>query len=164
MNNDFNAKLKLLIKSEKALLSLEMKKKAKETLWSALGLVSIFMTLVLLNITLFLYLSSEISNLASSATLTLINSFIAIIFFMIASRQTRGAEAESIEEIRDFAYQQLATDVDDVKANMKEFGKSALKVKENVESFTSGDVFGIKKIIPIVTTLIDVARQHRKSK
>jgi len=163
MNNDFNAKLKLLIKSEKALLSLEMKKKAKETLWSGLGLVSVLMTLVLLNITLFLYLSSEISNLAASAALTLLNFFVAILFFMIASRQNRGPEAESIEEIRDFAYQQLATDVDEVKASVKEFGKSALKVKENVESFTSGDAFGIKKIIPIVTTLIDVARKHKKS-
>ena len=160
MNTDLNAKIKLLIKSEKALLRLEMRKKARSTLWSALGIIAILVTLVTLNVTVFLYLSHSFTPAASSAILTSINMLIALVFFKIASRQEVGPEAESIEEIRDFAYAQLATDVDEVKESVKEFTQNAVKIKQNVESFTSGDAFGIKKVIPIISTLIDIAKKR----
>ena len=160
MNEDFNAKIKLLIKSEKALLSLEMRKKSRETFWAALGIMAVLMSLVMVNITLFLYLSQSFSNAASAGILTLVNIVIAGLFFLIASKQQRSAEAESIEDIRDFAWQQVSTDVDEVKENIKEFSQSIVKVKQNVESFTKGDTFGLKKVLPIVTTLIDLARKR----
>ena len=160
MNDDFNAKIKLLIKSEKALLSLEMRKKSRETLWAALGLIATLIALIMVNITAYLYLSEHFTNAASAGILTLINITIAGIFFTIASKQERGAEAESIEDIRDFAWQQVSTDVDEVKENIKEFTQGIVKVKNNVESFTKGDAFGIKKVLPIITTLIDLAKKR----
>ena len=160
MNNDFNAKIKLLIKSEKALLSLEMRKKSRETFWVVLGLIALFIALIMLNVTLYLYLSTHFSNAASAGILTLLNITVAGIFFMIASKQNRGSEAESIEDIRDFAWQQVSTDVDEVKENIKEFTQNVVKVKQNVESFTTGDAFGIKKVLPIVTTLFDLAKKR----
>ena len=160
MNDDFNAKIKLLIKSEKALLSLELRKKSKETFWVVLGIVALFVSLVMVNITAYLYLSESFSNAESAGILTIINIVLAGIFFSIASKQDRGAEAESIEDIRDFAWQQVSTDIDEVKENIQEFTQSIVKVKDNVESFTKGDTFGIKKVLPIVTTLIDLARKR----
>ncbi len=160
MSEEFNAKIKLLIKSEKALLSLEMKKKSRQTLWIALALVAVLVTLVMVNITAYLYLSSTHTNLEAATILTGLNMAVAVIFFVLASRQTVGAEAASIEDIRDFAWEQVSTDLDEVKQNMTEFKNSVVKVKKTVDGFTTGDAFGIKKVLPIITTLIDLNKKR----
>jgi hypothetical protein len=160
MSEDFNAKMKLLIKSEKALLSLEMRKRSRQTVWIALALLAVLVGLLMLNVTVYLYLSTRFSNLESAAILSGLNILAAIIFFVIASRQDRGAEAESIEGIRDFAWEQISTDIDEVKQNVSEFKSSVVKVKHSVDSFTSGDAFGLKKVLPIITTLIELNKKR----
>ena len=159
MSEEFNAKMKLLIKSEKALLSLEMKKKSRQTIWIALALVAVLITLIMINVTVYLYLSSTHSDLEAAAILTGLNLAVAILFFVIASRQSTGAEAASIEDIRNFAWEQVSTDLDEVKQNVSEFKNSVFKVKRTVDSFTTGDAFGIKKVLPIITTLIDLNKR-----
>jgi flagellar basal body-associated protein FliL len=159
MSEDFNAKIKLLIKSEKVLLSLEMKKKSKQTLWVALGLVAVLVALVMVNITAYLYLAETHTPLKAAAILTGLNIVVAVVFFMLASRQTVGAEAAAIEDIRDFAWEQVSTDINEVKQNVTEFKNSVVKVKQTVDGFTTGDAFGMKKILPIITTLIDLNKR-----
>ena len=159
MSDDFNAKMKLLIKSEKAMLSLEMRKKSRQTVWVVLALLAVLVALITLNITVFLYLETMYTNLISAAILSVLNLSVAVIFFMIASRQTTGAETEAIEEIRDFAWAQVQTDIDDVKQNVTQFTNSISKVKKSVDTFTSGDAFGLRKVMPIITTLIDLNKR-----
>jgi len=160
MSEDFNAKMKLLIKSEKALLSLEMRKRSRQTVWIALAMVAVLVSLVMLNVSTYLYLSESFTNLQTAMIMTVSNIVIATLCFVIASRQTRGVEAESIEDIRDFAWEQISTDIDDVKQNVSEFKASVVKAKRSVDSFASGDAFGIKKVLPIITTLIDLNKKR----
>jgi len=160
MSEDFNAKMKLLIKSEKAMLSLEMRKKSRQTIWIALALLAVLLGLITINVTIYLYLETMYTNLMSAAILSGVNLFAAGIFFMIASRQTTGAETEAIEEIRNFAWTQVQTDIDDVKENVTQLTDSISKVKKSVDNFTSGDAFGLKKIMPIITTLIDLNKKR----
>ena len=159
MSEDFNAKMKLLIKSEKAMLSLEMRKKSRQTVWVVLALFAVLVGLITLNITVFFYLETMYTNLISAAILSGLNLFAAAIFFMIAARQTTGAETEAIEEIRNFAWAQVQTDIDDVKQNVTQFADSISKVKKGVDNITSGDAFGLKKVMPIITTLIDLNKK-----
>jgi hypothetical protein len=159
MSEDFNAKIKLLIKSEKALLSLEMKKKSRQTVWVALGLVAVLVTLVMVNITAYLYLATTRTPLEAAAILTGLNIAVAVLFFILASRQSIGAEAASIEDIRDFAWEQVSSDLDEVKQQANDFKNSVVKVKKTVDGFTTGDAFGIKKVLPIITTLIDLNKR-----
>jgi choline-glycine betaine transporter len=160
MSEDFNAKIKLLIKSEKALLSLEMKKKSRQTVWVALGLVAVLVTLVMVNITAYLYLATTRTPLEAAAILTGVNIAVAVLFFILASRQSVGAEATSIEDIRDFAWEQVSSDLDEVKQQANDFKNSVVKVKKTVDGFTTGDAFGIKKVLPIITTLIDLNKKR----
>ena len=160
MSEDFNAKIKLLIKSEKALLSLEMRKRSRQTVWIALAMVAVLVSLVMLNVSTYLYLSESFSNLQTAMIMTASNIVIAMLCFVIASKQDRGVEAESIEGIRDFAWEQVSTDIDEVKQNVSEFKDSVVKVKRSVDSFTTGDAFGIKKVLPIITTLIDLNKKR----
>ena len=160
MSEEFNAKIKLLIKSEKALLSLEMKKKSRQTLWTALALVAVLVTLIMVNITTYLYLSSTHTPLEAASILTGMNIAVAVLFFVLASKQTVGAEAASIEDIRDFAWEQVSTDIDEVKQHATDLKNTVVKVKKTVDSFTTGDAFGIKKVLPIITTLIDLNKKR----
>lgn len=160
MSEDFNAKIKLLVKSEKALLSLEMKKKSRQTVWVALGLVAVLVTLVMLNITAYLYLSSTRTPLEAATIQTGVNIVLAVLFFILASKQTLGAEAAAIEDIRDFAWDQVSSDIDEVKQHANDFKDSVVKVKKTVDNFTTGDAFGIKKVLPIITTLIDLNKKR----
>jgi hypothetical protein len=68
MSDDFNAKMKLLIKSEKAMLSLEMRKKSRQTVWIALALLAVLVGLITLNATVFLYLETMYYLLYDSLT------------------------------------------------------------------------------------------------
>ncbi len=116
-------------------------------------------TLITVNITVYLYLASTHSNLEAAGILTGMNLVVAILFFVIASRQDRGAEASSIEDIRDFAWDQVSSDLDEVKQHATDLKNSVVKVKRTVDSFTTGDAFGIKKVLPIITTLIDLNKR-----
>ncbi len=159
MNHDINAKLKLLIKSEKALLKLEMRKKGRQTILISIALLAILVGLVMLNVTFYLYLETQFTPLISAAILSGVNLLLAVIFFVIASRQSSGPEAESIEEIRNFALDQLSTDIDGVKKNVSEFKESAYRVKSSVDSLTSGEFFGLKGVVPIISTLLDMKKK-----
>ena len=142
------------------MLGLEMRKKSRQTVWIALALLAVLVGLITMNVTVYFYLEIMYSNLVSAAILSGLNLLVAGIFFMIASKQTTGPEAESIEEIRNFAWSQVQTDIDDVKQNVTQFTDSISKVKKNVDTFTSGDAFGLKKVMPIITTLIDLNKKR----
>lgn len=159
MSDDFNAKMKLLIKSEKAMLSLELRKKSRQTFWIALALLAVLVSLILLNITVYLYLVQSYTNLQAAGILTGINLAVAMIFLFISTRQHNATEAQAIEEIRDFAWEQVSSDLDDVKQNVSEFKESVVRVKKSVDSLTSGTAFGLNKVLPVITTLIELNKK-----
>lgn len=159
MNKEFNAKLDLLIKSEKALFKLEMRKKIRQTVLIAVALLAILVALAMLNVTVYLYLQTTHTPLESAAILSALNLIVAILFFVIASRQDTGAETESIQEIRNFAWGQVSSDIDGVKQQVVAFSDDVKRVKSNVDSFVSGDFFGIKSVVPIISTLLDLKRK-----
>ena len=160
MSQDLNTKLKLLVKSEKALLGLQMRTKSRQTFWIALALLSVLVTLVLLNVTVYLYLAQTRTPLASVAILTGINLAVAALFFFISTRQENLAEAKAIEEIRDFAWEQVSADIDDMKQGVGDFKESVVKVKKSVDSLTSGTAFGLNKVMPVITTLIELNKKR----
>ncbi len=65
-------------------------------------------------------------ELEAASILTGVNIAVAVIFFLLTSRQSIKKEAAPIEDICDF---------------------------------TAGDAFGIKKVLPIITTLIDLNKK-----
>ncbi len=160
MSQDLNTKLKLLVKSEKALLGLQMRTKSRQTFWIALALLSVLVTLVLLNVTVYLYLAQTRTPLASVAILTGINLAVAALFFFISTRQENLAEAKAIEEIRDFAWEQVSSDIDEMKQGVGDFKESVVKVKKSVDSLTSGTAFGLNKVMPVITTLIELNKRR----
>jgi len=154
MNQDLSTKIKLIIKSEKALLNLEIRKKSKQVAWMAIGILAAFTALVMLNVTIYLYLANNFSTVISAAILTAINLGFTALAFFIASSQSESVESESIKEIRDYAWTQLANDIDETKNSVTEFRDSILKAKESI--------FGLKNLLPIITSVIDLSKKGKK--
>ncbi len=147
MNNNFSTKIKLLIKSEKALLNLELRKKSKQAIWIAIAILSSFTALVMFNITIFLYLSESFTNTTSAAILTIINLVFTAIALFISSSKNKSAEIRSIEEMRDYAWSEIANDVDETRQSFQD-------LKDNI--------FGLKSLLPVLTTLINLAKKDNK--
>ena len=157
MSQDFNAKLNLLVRSEKALLKLEIRKKSRQAVFIALGLIAILATLVMLNVTAYLYLSTLYSTVIAAAILTGLNLVVAIIFFTISSRQELGAEAEAMQEIRDFAWGQIADDIDEVKQDVSEFRQSI----QSAQSVFKRDFMLLKELVPIIRSLFGPKKEKQ---
>ncbi len=150
MDNDMNARLNLLIKSEKALLKLELRKRGRQAVFMAVGLLAVLIALVMLNVTAYLSLAAHYSTQVSAAILTGSNLCFAVLFFFIALRQDAGPEAESLQEIRDFAWEQVAVEIDGVKQQVTEFGDGVKRIKGGIDSVVNRDIFGLRSIIPLI--------------
>jgi len=162
MNQDFNAKLNLLIKSEKALFRLEMRKRSRQTLFTAIALLAVLAALALLNVTIYLYLVTRFSPMASAGILSGLNLAIAVLFLIVAARQDVGPEAASLEEIRDFAWQQVSRDLDGVKQQVGEFTDGIRKVSGGINSVIKRDYSALAAMLPFVQSML-AARKKKKA-
>ena len=154
MNRELSNKLQLLLRSEKALLKLEMRKKGRQVVLTTIGIIAILATLVMLNITVYLYLEEGFTPLHAAMVLTGIDFVLAILFFILASRQELGNEAESINEIRDYALQELSGEFDDIKQEASEIRESFSKVSSGISSVFNRDFSAVKAVIPLVEMFV----------
>jgi len=160
MSQDIGNKLHLLMQSEKALLKLEAAKRSRQIVIAAIGVIAIFAALVMLNVSAYYYLNTRMSPQLAALALAGLNVLLALMFFWIASKQTTGAQAEPIKEIRDFAVKQLAEDVEEVKSSVLQFKNGIQSVSSGVNGVLNRDFLALKGLIPLLQMLLD----RRKSK
>jgi len=161
MKEEFNAKLNLLIKSEKALFRLEVRKKSRQTVFVAIALLAVLAALALLNVAVYLYLTSHFSPMLSAAILAGMNLAVAGVFLLIASRQDTGPEAESLQEIRDFAWEQVSSEIDGMKQQVSEFTNGIRSVGGSINSVMHRDYSALVALLPIVQSLLAAHKKKR---
>ena len=154
MNRELSNKLQLLLRSEKALLKLEMRKKGRQIVLATLAIIAVLATLVMLNITVYLYLEESFSPLHAAMILTGMDLAFAILFFALASRQELGNEAESINEVRDYALQELSGEFNEIKQEASEIRDSFSKVSSGISSVFNRDFSAVKAVIPLVEMFV----------
>ncbi len=162
MNDEMNTKIHLLIRSERALLRMEIRKRSRQVVFIAIALLSVLATLVMLNTSTYLFLIGHYTPLTAVMVLTVINFVFALLFFMISARQDTGPEAESMMEIRDFAWNQLSGDIDGIKQGISDVRSDVQRVSDSVNSVFHRDSFGIKSILPILQALLEVHSKRKK--
>ncbi len=118
MNDDLQDKLTLLLKSEKTLLRLEMRKKVRQVILIFIALIALLVALSALNVALYFYLSTLFTPIYSALSLAGVNIFLSLILFFIAANLSLGEDEKSAYEIRDFARNQVRREVDEVRDNI----------------------------------------------
>ncbi len=161
MDNELQRKLNLLIRSEKALFKLEMRKKGRQIILTTIALLAVLAALVMLNVAFFLYFEESFSHLQSAMIMTAINLAVAVLFFVIASRQELGSEAEAVQEIRDYALVELSGEFDEIRQGATEIKESFTKVSRGVSMVFNRDFSALKAVVPIVEMF---ARSRKKEK
>ncbi len=154
MSQDFNAKLNLLIKSEKALFRLEVRRKSRQGLFVAIALLAMLAALILFNLALYHYLSTRYGPMNSAAILAGLNLFVSGVFLFIASRQKAGPEADSLQEIRDFAWEQVAADLESTRQQVSELTSSVRRVGGNINAVMHRDYSALAALLPFVQSLV----------
>lgn len=159
MNKELHNKLHLLVRSEKALLKLEMRRKGRQAVLISIGLLAILATLVMLNVSGYLYFVQSFSTLHAAMILTAINLSLAILLFVLASRQELGAEAEAVHEIRDYALSELSGEFDEIKQEASEIRESFSKVSGGISSLFNRDFSALKAVLPLVEMFVKTRKK-----
>ena len=161
MNKELSNKLQLLLRSEKALLKLEMRKKGRQIVLASIGIIAVLATLVMVNISAYLYLVESYSPLHSALVLTGVDLVIALVLFFMAGRQELGAEAEAINEIREYALKELSGEFDEIKQEASEIRESFSKVSSGISSVFNRDFSAVKAIIPLVEMFVKTRNKEK---
>lgn len=161
MNKELSNKLQLLLRSEKALLKLEMRKKGRQIVLATIAILAILATLVMLNISAYLYLEEGFSPLHSALMLTGFDLVLAILFLFFASRQELGNEAEAINEIRDYALKELSGEFDEIKQEASEIRESFSKVSSGISSVFNRDFSAVKAVLPLVEMFVQTRKKEK---
>lgn len=154
MNKELSNKLNLLIRSEKALLKLEMQKKGRQAVLTTIALLAVLATLVMVNVSAYLYFVESFSPLHSALILTGIDLALAILFFTLASRQQLGSEADAVHEIRDYALSELSGEFEEIRQEATEIRESFSKVSIGISSVFNRDFSAVKALIPLVEIFV----------
>lgn len=161
MNKELSNKLQLLLRSEKALLKLEMRKKGRQVVLAAIGVIAVLATLVMLNVSAYLYLIEKSTSLNAALILMAIDFAVAMLFFILASRQELGNEAETINEIRDYALKELSGEFDEIKQEASEIRESFSKVSSGISSVFNRDFSAVKAVIPLVEMFVKTRNKQK---
>jgi len=146
MNRELSNKLQLLLRSEKALMKLEMRKKGRQIILVAIAVLATLATLIMLNVSAYFYLIEQSTPLNAALILMAIDLAIAMLFFILAARQELGSEAESIHEVRDYAMKELSSEFDEIK-------DEASAIRENFSKVSAG-IGAVKLAIPVVEMFV----------
>ncbi len=147
MNKDFNDKINLLLRSQKALVQLEAQKRGRQIVFIAIGFIALLLTLIMLNMTAYFFLVTHFSSIISGLILTSINLAITLLFMLLAYKQNDTTQIKEMTFVRDFAVSQISNDVDDV--------------KEKVNSVFDGSFFSFNGLVPFAITLLKYRRKIR---
>ncbi len=161
MNKELSNKLQLLLRSEKALLKLEMRKKGRQVVLAAIGVIAVLATLVMLNVSAYLYLIEKSTSFNAALILMSIDFAVAMLFFILASRQELGNEAETINEIRDYALKELSGEFDEIKQEASEIRESFSKVSSGISSVFNRDFSAVKAVIPLVEMFVKTRNKQK---
>jgi len=154
MNKELSKKINLLLRSEKAMLKLEMSRRSRQAVLAAIGVIAVLATLVMLNLTSYLFLKVHFTPEMAALILTGADMLIAIFFLVLASRQELGREAEAVSEIRDYARQELAGEFESLQQETAEIRASFSKVSSGISSVFNRDFSAVKAVIPIIEMFV----------
>ena len=154
MNKELSKKVSLLLRSEKAMLKLEMSRRSRQAVLAAIGVIAVLATLVMLNITAYLFLKVHFTSEIAALILTGADMLIAIFFLVLASQQELGREANAVREIRDYARQELSGELESLQEETAEIRESFSKVSSGISSIFNRDFSAVKAVLPLIEMFV----------
>ncbi len=154
MKQELSKKINLLIRSEKAMMKLEMQRRSRQVILATIGIIAVLATLVMMNVTAYMYLQTLYVPQYAALILTAIDLVIAILFFILASKQQLGSEADAVSEIRDYARAELSEEIESFQQETAEIRESFSKVSSGISAVFNRDFSAVKAVMPLVELFV----------
>lgn len=126
-------KLRILAKAETTLLKAHARRAAARGRLYAMALGLLLLTVIMVNLAAYQYLSESMSEAAAALIIAGVNGALAVIMLVYASRIKAGPEEDMVQDIREMAMAELSTDLELVKDDFNQ----AVADLENIKSGVS---------------------------
>jgi hypothetical protein len=133
-------KLRVLTRAEMTLAKANARRIGVRSRLYAIALGMVLLTVVMLNIAAFEYLSTQMSDAMAAVTMAIVNAILAMLLIFVATRIQPGPEEEMVKEIRDLALTELSADADGIRRRFTQISSDVERIRSGFSSVSG--IFG----------------------
>jgi hypothetical protein len=133
-------KLRVLTRAEITLAKANARRMAARSRLYAIALGMVLLTIVMINIAAYEYLSTLKGEAVAALLVALANAILAALVLYAASRIKAGPEEEMVKEIREMALAELSADAEGVKQSFAQISADVERIRSGFSSISG--VFG----------------------
>ena len=127
-------KLRILAKAETTLLKANARRAAMRGRMFALALGLLLLTVIMINVAGYQFLSETMSEAAAALIVAAVNAALAVIMLVLAMRIQPGPEEDMVQDIREMALAELSSDIAVVKDEFDRVTTDLANIKSGVSS------------------------------
>ncbi|MDF1827117.1 MAG: hypothetical protein P1U39_02440 [Legionellaceae bacterium] len=154
MHRNFEKKLSLYLRSERAMLDVFVRDQLRQLVFGSLGLIAFLTAFILLDIALFFTLQQYFPTHMTAFILAGSHVVLGLICVVFAKKKKHQQEVEALRDIRDFAKAEVSHDIKLAADDVIHMGKSVKTFTNDVSSIFSGEAFGLAGLIPIIQSIL----------
>jgi len=158
-------KLRVLTRAEMTLAKANARRIAARSRLYVIALGMILLTVVMVNMAAYEYLSTLKGDVVAALLVALANAILAVIVIFVASRIKPGPEEEMVKEIRELALTELSADADGIKQAFSQISSDIERIRSGFSSVSG--VLGsahssMGSLGPLLSMLTGMLKNNRK--
>ncbi len=158
-------KLRVLTRAEMTLAKANARRMAARTRLYAIALGMVLLTVVMINVAAYEYLSTLKGEAIAALLVALANGVLAVLVLFAASRIQAGPEEEMVKEIRELALSELSADAEGLKQRFAQISADVERIRSGFSSvsglFGSGQS-GLGSLGPLLGMLTSMLKKKGK--
>ncbi len=163
--DDTLLKLRVLTRAEITLARANGRRIAARSRLYAIALGMVLLTVIMVNLAAYEYLSSLKGETVAALIVALANAISAVLVILVASRIKPGPEEEMVREIREMALTELSADVDDIKQSFAQIGSDIERIRSGFSSVSGvlgSAQAGLGSLSPVLGLLTGMLKNKGK--
>ena len=157
-------KIRVLTRAEMTLAKANARRIAARSRLYAIALGMVLLTVIMVNIAAYEYLSGLKGEPAAALIVALANAALAVIVIIVASRIKPGPEEEMVREIRELALTELSADAEGVRQKFAQISGDVERIRAGFSS-VSGALgsaqAGLGSLSPLLGMLTSMLKKKR---
>jgi hypothetical protein len=158
-------KIRVLTRAEMTLAKANARRMAARSRLYAIAVGMILLTVVMINIAAYEYLSTLKGDAMAALLVALANAILAALVIFAATRIKPGPEEEMVREIRELALSELSADADGIRQNFARIGSDIERIRSGFSSVSGvlGSTHsGLGSLVPLLGMLTSMLKKKSK--
>jgi hypothetical protein len=158
-------KLRVLTRAEMTLAKAHARRFAARSRLYAVALGMILLTVVMINIAAYEYLSTLKGEPMAALIVAFANAVLAVLVMLVAARIKPGPEEEMVKEIRELALTELSADADEIKQSFAQIGSDIERIRSGFSSVSGvlgSAQAGLGSLSPVLGLLTGMLKNKGK--